>query len=162
MADRHAVVPATAEHVGMLAANLRAQDLAEIAGTGSTVKRSLWRGYRNSILVETAFVDGEVAAMWGLCCGYVPGLSLLSDVGRPWLLTTAAVERVPVTTVREARRAVERMLMVKPVLENYVLASYDQAVRMLRMIGFTIDPPQPVGRDGEPYSRFHMRRPCHG
>lgn len=156
--DRHRyrVVPSIDAHVGMLLPKLRIDDLAEIDGTGSTARRSLWRGLRNSIVCETAFVDDEIAAMWGLAVSYIPGVSLLSDKGAPWLLTSAAVERVPFAVVREGRYAVARMLRIKPKLENYVLASYTRAVRTLRLIGFKIDKPEPIGRNGALYSRFHM------
>lgn len=132
--------------------------MAEIVGTGNTPKRSLWRGYRNSVMCQTAFVDGEVGAIWGLCVGALVGSTLLSDVGRPWLLTSAAAERVPIAFVKEGRAATERMLRVKPFLENYVLASYTRAVRTLRIMGFTVDEPQPCGLGGLLYSRFHKSR----
>lgn len=157
---RYTVQPATPEHVYALAAKLRPEDCAEIVGSGNSPKRSLWRGYRNSVMCETAFVDGEVAAMWGLCVGFVPGLSLLGNIGRPWLLTSAAVERVPFAVVREARRAVQGMLMVKPILENYVLASYARAVRLVRLVGFTVDAAPVMSPSGVAYLRFHMERPA--
>lgn len=155
---RYQVVDALAPHIYQLAPKLRAEDLAEIEGTGNTAKRSLWRGYRNSILCKTAFIDDEVAAMWGLCVGGAAGVTLLSDIGRPWLLTSAAVEQLPFAVVREARRAVRGMLISKPILENYVLSSYTRAVRMLRIIGFTVDEPVPLPPKGVLYSRFHMER----
>ena len=154
---RYSVVPATPEHVYDLAANLRPADEAEILGSGHGVKRSLWRGYRNSVLCETAIVDAKVAAMWGLTVGFVPGLSLLGNTGRPWLLTSPLVEQVPFAVVREAKRAVMRMLAVKPLLENYVLASYEKAVRLVRLVGFTVDDPI-VNQQGIAYHRFHMSR----
>lgn len=157
---RYTVSPSTPEHVYALAAKLRPEDCAEIVGSGNSPKRSLWRGYRNSVMCETAFVDGEVAAMWGLCVGFVPGLSLLGNIGRPWLLTSAAVERVPFAVVREARRAVTGMLMVKPALENYVLASYTRAVRLVRLVGFTVDEAPIMSPSCVAYLRFHMARPA--
>lgn len=152
------VVPAVSEHVHPLAQSLRALDVAEVTGTGNRVHRALWRGLRNSVFAETAFVDGEIAAMWGLAVGYSPGVSLLSDVGRPWLLTTAAVEKVPFAVVREARRATDRMLTIKPRLENAVLASYTAAIRMLGLIGFTVDPAVILSPQGVPYRHFHRSR----
>jgi hypothetical protein len=156
---RYSIESATPEHVYALAAKLRPEDCAEIIGSGNNPKRSLWRGFRNSVMCETAFVDGEVAAMWGLCVGFVPGLSLLGNVGRPWLLTSAAVEKVPFAVVREAKRAVFGMLTVKPVLENYVLASYTRAVRLVRLVGFTVDETAAMSPNGVAYLRFSMTRP---
>lgn len=158
--QRYTVEPATPEHVYALAAKLRPEDCAEIVGSGNSPKKALWRGYRNSVMCETAMVDGEIAAMWGLCVGFVPGLSLLGNIGRPWLLTSAAVERVPFAVVREARRAVTGMLTVKPMLENYVLASYTRAVRLVRLVGFTVDEAPIMSPSGVAFLRFSMTRPA--
>lgn len=156
--QRYHVVPTTADHIGRLAPLLRPEDIAEVTGSGNNVKRSLWRGFRHSILCETAIIDGEVAAMWGLCISGIVGASPLGDLGRPWLLTSALVEKIPFGVVRESKRAVSRMLTVKPILENQVLSSYTRAVRMLRMVGFTVDEPAPRGPHAILYSRFHLTR----
>jgi len=156
--QKYAVVPTVPQHLRQLATMLRDEDVAEIAGTGNVPKRALWRGYRNSILCETAIIEGEPAAIWGLCIGGIVGVSPLNPLGRPWLLTSARVEAVPFAVVREAKHAVSRMLSVTPMLENYVLSSYTRAVRMLRMIGFTVDDPVNCGKMGIPYSRFHVAR----
>ncbi len=106
--------------------------------------------FRHSLFAGTAFVDGEIAAMWGLCA------DMLSDCGEPWLVTTNAVEAIPVTFVREGRRQVARMLAVKPRLENMVAARYQRAVRFLEVLGFVVDPPRPFGPRQEVFRRFHI------
>jgi hypothetical protein len=142
-------------HVYALAANLRPADEAEILGSGHGVKRSLWRAYRISISCKTAIIDGEVAAMWGLCLNMRPGLSLLSDLGVPWLHTAAAVERLPLSFVKVAKVELAAMRALRPRLENHVAASYAQAIKFLRMIGFTIEAPA-AGATGMPCCRFHL------
>src|ERR1700722_6570536 len=57
------IVPAEIAHVYPLAAVLRPRVAAEIAGSGHSAKRSLYRGFRNSILCKTAFVGDDIAAM---------------------------------------------------------------------------------------------------
>jgi hypothetical protein len=152
------IIPARVEHVYELAANLRTLDLVEITSTGGNPKKSLWRGFRNSIICETALVDAKVAAMWGLAVGVAADVSPLSYIGRPWLLTSPAVEAVPVAFIKEGKKAVARMLVLKSSLENYVLARYVAAIRALKIMGFTVDDPQPLGFYGEPYCRFHIER----
>jgi hypothetical protein len=151
------IMPALPEHCGMLAKDLRALDLIEITGTGNNPKRALWRGYRNSVLCRTAFVDGRIGAMWGLCIGFDTGVSALSDAGRPWLLTAPIIERVPIAFVKEARKAVKEMLKLKPRLENCVLSSYSGAIRLLELIGFTVDPDEIKVTDVS-FRRFHLTR----
>lgn len=150
------VLPTTPPHLSLLAQNMRDNDKAEVVGVGSTIKRALWRGYRNSILCRTALIDGKVAAVWGLCVGMKNNVSLLSDIGVPWMLTTDAVEQLPISFCRQGRREIAAMRAIKPKLESYVAADYVQAVRFLKLLGFDVDEPQPVGVDGALFRRFHI------
>jgi hypothetical protein len=103
---------------------------------------------------KVAVVDGEVAAIWGM------GGDILSDTGIPWLLTTAAIERMPVTFIKQARIELARMLARKRRLENHVLAEYSQAVRLLEVLGFTLADPAPVGRNRVLFRRFWIEGGC--
>jgi len=147
---------ATREDVLAFQTCLRPQDVAEIAGLGITVRKALWRGYRNSVRCRVAYIDGEPAAIWGVCVNLHPGQGPLSNQGVPWLHTTAAIERMPVTFVRQARREIAEMRKLYPHLENHVAADYSRAVRFIRLLGFTVDPPKPVGLSGAMYCRFHL------
>lgn len=149
------IVPACIGHVYHLAANLRAADAAEIAGVGVTPKKALYRAFRNSVNCKTAFVGGEIAAMWGVCVGMRPGVSLLSDLGVPWLHTSPAVERIPVSFVKVAKAELALMCASRRRLESFVAADYHQAVKFLRLLGFTVEPAAPIGVGGAPFSRFH-------
>jgi hypothetical protein len=153
---RYTIEPATREHILAIGPKLREGDVAEITGLGGNVRKALWRGFRNSIWCRVATVDGELAAIWGLCVAGRLGIGPLSGKAVPWLLTTAAIERIPVTFVRHARREVAAMRQLYPALENHVAADYAQAVKFLHLIGFTVDPPEPVGLGGTPFCRFHI------
>lgn len=150
------VVPAEIGHVYALAAALRPRDAAEIAGVGISPKKALYRAFRNSVMCKTAFVDGEIAAMWGLCVGLRPGVSPLSDLGVPWLHTSAAVERIPVSFVKIAKAELALMCVNRRRLESFVAADYPQAVKLLRILGFTVEQPKPIGANGAPFCRFHV------
>ena len=151
-APRHLIVPADLAHVYALARAMRAADAAEATALGLDPVRALRASYRMSLFARTAFFDGAIAAMWGL------NGDVLSDNGRPWLVTAAAIERLPVTFVREAKATVAAMLSLKGTLENYVAADYGRAVRFLEVIGFALDPPAPFGPHGALFRRFHLRR----
>jgi hypothetical protein len=151
----YTILPTEPRHLYELAANLRPADATEILGSGNSIKRSLWRAYRNSVLCKTAIIDGEVAAIWGLCVGMRPGVSLLSDLGVPWLHTSAAVEKLPLSFVKVAKAELAAMLTLRPRLENHVAADYAQAVKFLRLIGFTVEAPVKA-ESGMQYCRFHM------
>jgi hypothetical protein len=150
----YVIMEAEATHVYQLANNLRIRDAAELTSLGHSPKKSLWRGYRNSVMCRTAFIEGEIAAMWGLAISMRGGVSLLSDLGVPWLLTSPQIEKMPVAFIREAKKEVERMLKIKRRLENFVAADYAQAIRLLEVLGFTIDEPHANGIDGRPFRRF--------
>lgn len=150
------IVPAEIEHVYALAANLRPRDAAEIAGVGVSPKKALYRAFRNSVMCKTAFVGSDIAAMWGLCVGLRPGVSPLSDLGVPWLHTTGAVERIPVSFVKAARAELRLMRANRRRMESFVAADYPQAIRFLRLLGFTVTKPAPIGAAGAPFCRFHI------
>lgn len=90
--------------------------------------------------------------MWGM------GGASISDEGLPWFMTAPEVERFPVAIVREARYAVAEMLDLRPYLWNCVLAEYAQAIRLLRLLGFTVDDEVTVGAGGAGFRKFWMRR----
>lgn len=151
-ASRVSIVPALPEHCDLLAANLRHGDRAEVQAAGLSRYRAVGHAFRNGVMCRTAFVDGDIAAMWGL------GGGLLSATGTPWLLTTAAAERVPFAYVRIGRAQVAAMLALRPVLVNYVAANYDRAIRFLELLGFTLDDPAPFGDRDALFRRFELRR----
>jgi hypothetical protein len=146
------IVPSKIEDVYRVADHLRAEDAAEIAAFGLNPREALRNSYRHAILRRTAFVDGEIAAMWGL------GGAMLSDCGNPWLMTTPAVERVPVTFLKVGRAQLDEMLAQRAFLFNFVQASYWRACRFLEVLGFVLDPATPMGPNNVPFRRFWMER----
>lgn len=146
------IIPAEPFHVHALAEKLRAGDCAEIAGMGITAKRAIWQSYRTSVIVHAGFIDGELAAMFG-CAGQI-----LSSVGNPWMLTTAAVEKAPVMFIKQIKREVGLMLQLFPRLQGYVSADYHQACRMLEMVGFSLGEPFPYGVKQAPFREYRMER----
>ena len=149
------IIPSTPEHVSQLSARMRDRDRAEVEAAGFTSHGMVWRSYRQSVMTWTAFVDGEIAVMAG--CGG----SIMGPVGQPWMLTTPAVEKTPIALIKEARVRVRSMLMAFPSLQGHVAASYEQACRLLRLIGFTLDAPAPFGRNQALFCRYTMSR-AHG
>lgn len=152
MADRCLIVPSTIADVYRIANNLREEDAAEITGFGLNPREALRTSYRHGILRKTAFVDGEIAAMWGL------GGAMLSNAGAPWLMTTPVVERVPVTFLKVGRAQLDEMLLHRAFLCNFVQASYRRACRFLEVLGFVLDPPAPMGPHAVPFRRFWIER----
>lgn len=146
------ILSAEPAHILALAALMRAADVAELEAAGLTAQRGAWRSYRRSMITRVALVDGEVAAAWGL------GGAPLGTVGEPWLLTTPAVERAPVTFVREARCEVAAMLEMFPELRGRVDARYHRAIRLLELLGFAVGQARPFGAKGAMFREYRMAR----
>lgn len=150
---RIVVRPATISDVYALARCLRPHDRAEATALGLDPRRALRFCFRQSLYPpQVAIVDGEVAAMYGLAG------DILSDIGQPWLLTGTAIERIPVTFCKIARRQLEWMIAIKPQLTNHVLSNYPEAIALLQRLGFRLDEPRPLRRGGAPFRRFHITR----
>lgn len=146
------VVPTTPDHIRKIADKLRSDDRREVLAIGHP-NRVLWRSYKRSIMTKTAFIDGKIAAIWGV------GGSPLGNIGEPWLLTTKAVNRIsPLAFVRIYQKEVIKMMRVFPKLVNYVDFKYNKAIRLLDIIGFKMGDPEIMGVNGELFIRFEMEK----
>ena len=146
------VVASHITDVYRVAANLRDNDRVEVTAMGVDPVRALRSNYRGAFLRSTAFVDGHIAAMWGMYG------DAISDIAHPYLLTTPFVERVPIQIVKEGRKAVAEMLQLRSRLEGHVAASYTGACRLLDLLGFDLMEPEPFGPQGVPFRRFSQDR----
>lgn len=145
------IVTATAEHIEVLLLSMRKKDREEAANAGLALSRAVWRSYRGCVFAKAAFVDGEIAAVWGIGGG-------LGSVGRPWLFTTPAVERAKMAFLRTARAEVADMLATYPRLLGVVDDAYVGALRLLQAIGFTLSEPFAYGRFGMPFREYRLER----
>ena len=146
------VRPSVANDVNLLVANIRYADDAENVAAGYSSRHAAWRSYRASITSMSAFVDGEMAAMWGMAG------SPLGSVGRPWLMTTPVVERVKKSMVRVGAIEVGRMLEICPRLEGCVDATYLGACRLLEVWGFQLGEIELIGPMSRPFRRYTMTK----
>ena len=73
--------------------------------------------------------------MWGLA-GVV-----LSGRGEPWLLTSKAIERIPVSFIKEGRKEIAEMMELCHKLEGVTTEAYPRAHRFLRALGFNLSEP---------------------
>lgn len=152
MRSAYTIRPSSICDIRALGTMMRADDAAEAAGLGLNPRRALWRTYRSSLWSKTAIIDGEVGACFGMAGG------MFSTTGQPWLVTAPAVERVPISFVKEARKEIARMLTVRSRLENTVAADYHRAIRFLRVLGFMVYDPEPVSGTGALFCRYVMER----
>lgn len=148
---RPIVVEATLAHMAELKANLREGDAREIENLGSTIEESFATTWRRSLLTKTVIAGDRVVAVYGI------GGPAMGEVGQPWMLTTPLFERVPVFMVRQGILEARAWLRIFSRLESYVDAGYRRACGYLELVGYTLDPPQPI-ETGASVRRFWMER----
>ncbi len=146
------VRPVAPDDVVELAANLRAQDRAELDAAGHpdhehTIRLSV----EMSDWSRTALVDGRVACIFGVS----PLGGLLDPRGVPWMLGTDLVPQNRRALARLAPQYIRAMLQTYPHLLNTVHARNTLAVRWLQRAGFTLAPAHDVR--GEPFHLFEKR-----
>lgn len=141
---RHSVLP----DVEKLDSDMREKDRKEALALGMDARKALYLTFKCGILRKSAFLDGKIVAMWGICG------TPLSLVGRPYLVTSNTVSEMnPLKFARVYAKEVQTMASLFPVLENYVDAKYDEAVRLLKIVGFELTPQKINGND---FYRYRM------
>ncbi len=144
------LVPTRPAHIRELRETIRESDRREIEIFGFTCAKGLWKSYKCSLMTTTGLLDGKVAGVWGV------GGVYMGDVGRPWLMTSDEVRKIsPLKFARIYQQEVVKMLGLFPVLRNYVMADYEEAIRLLDIVGFSVSEPMKVGNGM--YRQFEMR-----
>lgn len=149
MTSNLVVVQSTSAHVRELWKTLREKDRKEAVLLGVNPEKATFFAYRHACYKKTALVDGKVAAMWGLHG------ELLGSTGHPYLMTGIEAEKVsPTRFARLYKEEVQVMRTLFPILENYVDATYEQAVRLLKIAGFSLS--ESVFVNGNPFLKFRL------
>ena len=145
---------ATQEHIDAMKGRLRFGDAEECRALGYDPDDALQESFTESCYNVTVLKEDVPIAM----AGVRPHPSLLSNEGLPWCLTTEEVLEVPKTFMRLSKSVVHDLFARKyNYLFNVVDARYNQAVRWLKWLGYTIDDAQPLGVNGEMFHLFWMR-----
>jgi hypothetical protein len=143
------IIDSELKHVRELAKSLRQKDRLEALRAGFEPHKVLYNSYKQGVYRKTAFINNEIAAMWG-----VAG-TLFGNVGQPYLITAANVETIhPVRFAKIYKKEAEYMNTLFPILSNYVDANYKEAVRMLELAGFKLS--DEIMINGNSFREFSM------
>lgn len=145
------IVGARPNHVGSIACRMRAIDRLECATMGHSPKDALRLGLMASSIVWTAKVDGRPEAMFGAC-----PVSAVEGRARVWMLMTDTAALYHKALVRLGWRYTQALHEHFLVLENYVHADNDVAIRWLARLGYAIGPVDVIG--GQPMRGFVRRQ----
>ena len=135
------IEPARADHVPVLVDAIRSvarDQIAAVEGIGPA--EVLYRNLVASDRAWTGWIDGDIAAMWG-----VAPLALLSDTGAPWMIGGHGIDCHPVAFARQSRAVISEMQRGYEMLRGYVRASHERALAWARWLGFVVLDPIEAG-----------------
>lgn len=146
-------VPATDAHIKPLIDNINNEVAKElkILMSGS-LATDIQKCIKNSDEAWTAFDDDMVICMFG-----IGKISMLSDVGHPWLITTNLVYKYKRDFLKGAKVSLEYWLKKYGVLENYIPAGLDSLLKWVKWAGFIVSPAQDYGLNKPPLHKIEMR-----
>jgi hypothetical protein len=114
-------------------ANVMQEQTAEIARKmGCVPKKLLWQSYKRSFLCKSVFINGKIAAIFG-----ISGV-LYGEIGQPWLVMSDEVSDHPFKVAFIYRKELEKFQSMFPVLEDYVDETNEKAIRMLELMKFNV------------------------
>jgi len=143
------IVASRPTHVGPIATKMRAADVKECLFSQLTPKGALRLGLQVSETCWTTLVDKVPVAMFGV----VP-TSVMEGRGRVWMLMTNDAMTHRRAIVRLGRLYTEALQRHYRILDNYVHAENDAAIRWLARLGFVVGPIDVIR--GQPV-RYFMR-----
>lgn len=146
------IVKATFDHIPLLLPHVRQEDIVELAAVGETPESCLKTGLEVSEYAFSVFFNGEIVCIFG-----VGTASLLGGEGVPWMVGSDRLNRCVPGFLRRSRAAVRILQDRYLLLENWVDARNERAIRWLRWLGFEIHDAAPRGNNGELFHRFTMR-----
>ena len=148
------IVRAQAEHITPVADYVREADRAELWALACLPPyEALVRSWATSDHSWTAIFDGVPACMFG-----VTQASLITDTGRPWMISTDVVDRYPLSFLREQKPFMVNIRRSYARLENYVDVRNTRSIRWLKWLGFVMGEAAPYGALKLPFIKFTMER----
>lgn len=128
------IVDAKRRHCGPMARMMRVDHEAALRRRGVHLHRAIKEKFVESYYCRTAFVDGHIAGMWGLC-----GSSLASD-GMVWLVVAQHIIKHRRKIVEVARAELALMARGKVSLGTTVIPEDETARRFAAFLGFVPAP----------------------
>ncbi|SDD95511.1 hypothetical protein SAMN05216337_1017147 [Bradyrhizobium brasilense] len=140
------MIEAKRHHCGQMARILRIEHQQAVARLGINAHRELVARFSESAFRRACLRDGRLIALWG-----VTG-SALASAGYVWLAMSVEATRLPLAAVRETRRQLDEIMVLKRTLVTSILDGDAAAMRFAVFLGFVpADEPgalPAVSRDG--------------
>ena len=153
MISEYIIVPADHMYAKELAENMCQRDIDECwAASHSTPLEALARSLAATPDAKAGLYKGQVVCMYG-----VAEISILSNIGIPWLLGTDEIEAHSKYFLRQNRYYMKHVKKKYAFLFNFVDARNMVAIRWLKWLGFSVYGAKPFGPDDMPFHRFEMQ-----
>lgn len=143
------IVPATASHAAVIAANTRHEDKRELAACGYKPLAATLLSLHASTQAWTGLVDCQPICVFGIS-------EWPDGTGRPWMVGTELLAKHQKIFLRRCKNCVAIMQDNYSLLHNYVDARNLLAVKWLKWLGFKFDEATPYGPEGLPFLHFYM------
>lgn len=145
------IIQARVSHIPVIASRVRPEDKAELWDFACvTPAQAMYYGLNQARLARTGFIDGEAVCMLG-----VNTISVVSGIGRPWMIGTSLLDKYAMTFLRRCQPVVAEMLSDYKRLENYIDVRNVKAIAWLQWLGFEMEEPEPMGIYKKPFIKFH-------
>lgn len=146
--------PTTEEDIAEIASRMREADRIEVwAASRKTPDEALRYSLEKSSLAMTGVINGVPEVMFG-----AGDLSILTRTGAPWLLSTDAVRLNKRAFLQYSVEWRGQLLQRYDILRNVVDDRNTVSKRWLQWLGFRLFDPMPIGKGGEMFRLFEMRR----
>lgn len=148
---RFELVDARLHHCGAMARRLRVEHRMALHGTGFDVHGELRARFAESMFCKAWLVDGRLLALGG-----VTGPQLSAE-GLIWFAVSQEALRYPIAMIKEARRQIDGVMVVKRDLTTMILGADDAAKRFAVFLGFRAGGTrQAVSRTGRRHLLRHI------
>lgn len=117
-------------HVGSILRRMRVDHEAALRAMDVDMHSELWAKFQCSYYRRSAFIDGYLAAVWG-----VEGTSLSSE-GLVWLVLSQYALKFPVAVLRHAKAEIRHLARTKTRLVTTLVPDDDAAHRLVIFLGF--------------------------
>lgn len=142
------IIRAKPQHCGQMCRMLRHEHREAVVRLGIDSHRQLRAMFEASSFRRSWMIDGQLAALGG-----VTGNSL-AVTGFVWLALAENARRYPVAIIKEARRQLDAIMVLKRELATTILNGDEAAKRLAIFLGFHVADDGPGSRA---FSRFARR-----
>lgn len=146
------IIPAKPWHCGQMVRLLRHEHASAIARLGVDSHRELRERFAASAFRRAWLINGQLAALGGVTGAAMAGHGFL------WLALSETARRYPVAIVKEARRQLAEIMLVKRELATTILDGDAAAQRLAIFLGFHVAEEGPGAQASSRFARRDLAR----